>query len=94
LKYGDAARVHLSEDETDCIVTIEDDGPGIPAEDREIVFRPFFRRETSRSRETGGAGLGLTIARTVLRALGGEVTLKEGTSGRLKVEVIIPKGHR
>ncbi len=94
LKYGDAARVRLLEDETGCTVTIEDDGPGIPEEDREVVFRPFFRRETSRSRETGGAGLGLTIARTVLRALGGEVTLTEGASGGLKVEVTIPKGHR
>ncbi len=94
LKYGDAARVRLSEDATGCTVTIEDNGPGIPAEDREVVFSPFFRRETSRSRETGGAGLGLTIARTVLRALGGEVTLKEGASGGLKVEVTVPNGDR
>ena len=94
LKYGDAARVHLSEAAAAFIVTIDDDGPGIPAEDREVVFNPFYRRETSRSRETGGAGLGLTIARTVVRALGGEVALKEGRSGGLKVEVTIPKGRR
>ena len=57
-------------------VTIEDEGPGIPEAERERVFDPFYRIEGSRSRETGGTGLGLTIARTVIRAHGGEITLR------------------
>jgi two-component system, OmpR family, sensor kinase len=90
LKYGATARVRLSESPTHFTVEIEDDGPGIPEEEREAVFDPFYRREASRSRDTGGAGLGLTIARTVVRAIGGNVTLGEAESGGLRVEVTVP----
>ena len=54
---------------------IEDDGPGIPEEEFERVFVPFFRLEGSRSRTTGGVGLGLSIARTIVRGHGGDIEL-------------------
>lgn len=91
LKYGKTARVQLTEGPRMYTVVVEDDGPGIPIEEREIVFNPFYRREASRSRETGGAGLGLTIARTVVRALGGDVTLGGAPLAGLRVEVTLPR---
>ena len=76
VKYGNAARVTLIPPANGAItLTIEDEGPGIPPADLEKVFEPFRRLETSRNRETGGTGLGLPIARNILRAMGGDVTL-------------------
>ncbi len=71
-------------------ITVEDDGPGIPASERERVFRAFHRLDESRNRDTGGSGLGLTIARDVVRSLGGEIHLGESTHGGLKVKVRLP----
>jgi hypothetical protein len=71
-------------------VTIEDDGPGIPVEEIDRVFEPFHRLEESRNRETGGVGLGLPIARNMLRAHGGDVVLKNRPEGGLKAIVTLP----
>ena len=71
-------------------VTIEDDGPGIPATEIDRVFEPFHRLEQSRNRETGGVGLGLPIARNMLRAHGGDVVLKNRSEGGLKAIVTLP----
>lgn len=71
-------------------VTIDDDGPGIPAHQREEVFRPFFRLEPSRNRATGGIGLGLTIARDVVRGHGGDIVLDRSPQGGLRVRVRLP----
>lgn len=71
-------------------VIIDDDGPGIPPEHREDVFRPFFQIEGSRSAATGGVGLGLTIARDVARSHGGEITLDDSPMGGLRVRVRLP----
>lgn len=90
LKYGGAARVQLDRKPEALSITIDDDGPGIPISEREKVFSPFYRREESRNRETGGAGLGLTIARTVIRGLGGDVTLDDAPRRGLRVEVALP----
>jgi signal transduction histidine kinase len=69
---------------------VDDDGPGI-AEDRlEEVFQAFLRLEASRNRETGGTGLGLTIARNILRAHGGDVVLENRPSGGLRAVVSLP----
>ena len=72
-------------------MTIEDDGPGIAEGERERVFDPFYRIEASRSRETGGTGLGLTVARTMVRAHGGDIRLDTAASGGLRVVVTLPK---
>src|SRR5690606_7463085 len=71
-------------------VTIDDDGPGIPPERHEDVFKPFFRLEQSRNPATGGAGLGLTIARDVARSHGGDVTLDTAPGGGLRARVWLP----
>ena len=75
-----------------CVVRIADDGPGIPASDRERVFEPFVRLEESRNTETGGIGLGLAIARTIIRAHGGDITLADAAGGGLQVNVSLPLG--
>jgi two-component system osmolarity sensor histidine kinase EnvZ len=71
-------------------VFIDDDGPGIPAAERENVFRPFFRLDASRNPLTGGVGLGLTIARDVARGHGGNLTLEESPQGGLRVHLHLP----
>ncbi|MDJ0685244.1 MAG: ATP-binding protein [Alphaproteobacteria bacterium] len=76
VRYGGGARVSLDRDDAAILIKIEDDGPGLPDEDLERLFEPFVRVEGSRSRETGGVGLGLAIARSILRAHGGDVTLE------------------
>jgi signal transduction histidine kinase len=91
IKYGSRARVALAARPHELIVTIDDDGPGIPESERERVFDPFYRLEGSRNRETGGTGLGLTIARTTVRAHGGDITLTNRPAGGLHVVVALPK---
>ncbi len=71
-------------------VTIDDDGPGIPVDQREEVFKPFFRLEASRNPATGGVGLGLTIARDVVRSHGGDIFLDDSPRGGLRVRVRLP----
>jgi hypothetical protein len=89
--YGGAARVRLTPP-ADGVATIEveDDGPGIPPGELERVFEPFHRGEPSRSRETGGVGLGLPIARNILRAHGGDVVLTNRPIGGVKATVTLP----
>lgn len=92
-RYGGKAKVR-AERRSDAIhVTIEDDGPGIPEEAMEKVFTPFFRLERSRNRKTGGMGLGMTVARTVIRAHGGDIRLNNRPEGGLTVVVTLPQGR-
>jgi signal transduction histidine kinase len=91
LKYGDSARVRLVHKQPPNIfIDIEDSGPGIPAADAELVFEPFRRLETSRNRETGGSGLGLSIARNIIRAHGGDIFLQNLPEGGLRARVTLP----
>ena len=90
VRYGGAARVGLSRDDAGAVVTVEDDGPGIPASRIAAVFEPFVRGEDSRSAQTGGAGLGLSIARSIIGAHGGAVTLENRASGGLRATVRLP----
>ena len=71
-------------------VTIDDDGPGIPAESREDVFKPFFRLDEARNQDAGGTGLGLSIARDIARSHGGEITLDASPLGGLRAVVKLP----
>ena len=71
-------------------IKIDDDGPGIPADQREAVFKPFFRLDPARNLETAGAGLGLTIARDVMRRHGGDIVLNESKRGGLNVTLRLP----
>ncbi len=71
-------------------VTVDDDGPGIPAAQRDSVFRPFYRLDAARNPNTGGLGLGLTIARDLARGQGGDVTLEDSPQGGLRVRLHLP----
>jgi Signal transduction histidine kinase len=90
VKFGDRARARVYSDEANAYVEIEDDGPGIPPDELERVFDPFYRREPSRSRQTGGAGLGLAVVRSVARGHGGDVMLINRPQGGLTARVHLP----
>lgn len=90
VKYGGAARVKAFAQDGRAVVTVEDDGPGLPDDELETVFEPFHRAERSRSRETGGAGLGLTVARQAARAHGGDVALLNRSEGGLLARLHLP----
>jgi signal transduction histidine kinase len=89
VKYGTRAEVRLEDDGRELRITVADDGPGIPEAEFERVFEPFYRIEGSRSRETGGVGLGLSVARDIVRAHGGELTLRNRPGGGLEVAVTL-----
>jgi len=72
-------------------ILVDDDGPGIPAEKHEAVFRPFFRLDAARSPQSDSVGLGLTIARDVALSHGGDISLEESPQGGLRVRVHLPK---
>ena len=91
VKYGERAHVTLSSTAGEIVITIADSGPGIPDDEFENVFRPFYRIEHSRSRDTGGTGLGLSVARAVFRAHGGDVTLANRPEGGLRATVTLPQ---
>jgi hypothetical protein len=98
LAYGGAARLTLQTPEAHGAppgrtvrLVVADDGPGIPPAELEAVFQPFRRLEASRNRETGGTGLGLPIARNILRAHGGDVVLRNRPGGvGLEAVVTLP----
>jgi len=88
--YGGSARLRLYQSPAAIAIEVEDDGPGIPEDQLELVFRPYVRLESSRSRETGGVGLGLTIARTVFRSEGGDVKLANLNQKGLRATATLP----
>ena len=90
VRYGEHARVFLGQHAQDIRIQVEDDGPGIPVDRIEEMFEPFTRLEGSRSDETGGTGLGLAMARSTVRAHGGEVRLFNRTERGLTAEISIP----
>jgi two-component system, OmpR family, sensor kinase len=90
VKYGTQARITTQASSAGATVHIDDDGPGIPADKLDTVLEPFVRLETSRSRETGGVGLGLTIAKASIEADGGHLTLENRPDGGLRVTVTLP----
>lgn len=90
LRYGRRARVRIESAAREVRIVVEDEGPGIPPEMLERVFEPFVRVEASRSRETGGIGLGLAIARTIARSHGGDVRLANRPEGGLRAELVLP----
>ena len=91
VKYGGSARERLHPPAGGMVrIEIEDEGEGIPAGEMDRVFEPFHRAEPSRNRETGGVGLGLPIARNILRAAGGDVTLSNRVEGGARATVTLP----
>ena len=90
IKYGKQPELELCRSQQSITVFVRDQGPGIPHEASEQVFEPFFRLERSRNRATGGAGLGLTSARAVIRNHGGDISLCNRPAGGLEVCVTLP----
>ncbi len=92
LAYGRRADITLRDEGGVLDIAISDDGPGIPEGDIERVFEPFYRVEGSRNRNTGGSGLGLSIARNIAQAHGGSVRLRNLGRGGLEATLRIPRG--
>lgn len=91
VKYGGSARAAIRSAPDHVAITIDDDGPGIPEQELTRVFQPFYRVEGSRSRETGGIGLGLAIALSVVEGQGGALTLSNRPEGGLRACIRLPK---
>ena len=89
-RYGKTIAVKLENDEKHLELSIEDDGPGIPIDKRDDVFKAFYRVEGSRNKETGGVGLGLSIAKDVVVSHGGTIQLLDSELGGLRVLINIP----
>ena len=71
-------------------IEVEDDGPGIPEDERELVFKPFYRIDHARNQDSGSTGLGLAIARDIARIHGGDITLGQSALGGLKAVLRVP----
>jgi two-component system osmolarity sensor histidine kinase EnvZ len=89
-RHGDHVRVDARINGRFLVVTVDDDGPGIPATMREEVFKPFFRLDEARNLDASGTGLGLAIARDIARGHGGDVALSESPMGGLRATVRVP----
>jgi signal transduction histidine kinase len=91
VKYGQSAMVEVDDSDARLQIVVRDRGPGIPPADLERVFEPFYRLEGSRSRDTGGTGLGLTIARSIAQAHGGQLVLENLAEGGLAARLTLPR---
>jgi Signal transduction histidine kinase len=89
-RHGDTIAINAVRDLRWLIVTVDDDGPGVPEEMREEVFKPFVRLDEARNVDDGGTGLGLAIARDIARSHGGDVTLMDSPLGGLRAMVRVP----
>ena len=90
LAYGHAAHVRAALKDGAVVVSIDDEGPGIPADQRQTVLEPFHRMEKSRNRATGGAGLGLAVVRNLVEAHGGTIEIGASPGGGTRVSVTLP----
>jgi signal transduction histidine kinase len=91
IRYGGRAMIEAEDTAKQVVVRVVDDGPGIPEQELERAFEPFYRGERSRNRETGGTGLGLGIARNIARAHGGDLVLRNRPGGGLEAILSLPR---
>jgi signal transduction histidine kinase len=94
LRYGGKAEAALIDRGEQLLITIDDQGPGIPDVDIDRMFKPFVRLDDSRNDETGGIGLGLAIARSIIRGHGGDIQLANRDEGGLRATITLPKSSR
>jgi two-component system, OmpR family, osmolarity sensor histidine kinase EnvZ len=90
LKYGREADVRVVAGASAVEIMVDDDGPGVPADERERIFEPFLRLDPSRNRERGGAGLGLAIARQLIQRYGGAIAVEDRPGGGARFRVSLP----
>ena len=90
LRYGGSATLGVRRSGESATITIDDSGPGIAEAQMERVFEPFVRLEASRSKDTGGVGMGLAIARSIVKAHGGDIRLLNRSEGGLRAEINLP----
>ena len=89
-KYAETVKVEFEYNSEHAIITIDDNGPGIKPEHRDDVFKAFFRLDPSRNTDTGGTGLGLTIAKDIIQSHGGDLLLSEASLGGLRATITLP----
>ncbi|PWT70213.1 MAG: two-component sensor histidine kinase [Proteobacteria bacterium] len=94
LRYGRDAEIAIEDSSQTLVVYVRDRGPGIPEDQLERVFEPFYRLESSRNLATGGTGLGLSIVRNIAQSMGGEVMLRNREGGGLEAKLVLPRSHR
>jgi two-component system osmolarity sensor histidine kinase EnvZ len=89
-RFGDTITITGHRDHRYMTITVDDDGPGIPPDRRDDVFKPFLRLDDARNQDVAGSGLGLAIARDIARSHGGDVMLGDSPLGGLRASVRIP----
>jgi len=89
-RYASEINVEINADEENCFILISDNGPGIPQKNYEDVFKPFFTLDPSRNKLKGESGLGMTIARDIIRSHGGEIKLSDSELGGLRIIINLP----
>ncbi len=90
IKYGDKVEVELKKNNNNLFIKIEDDGPGIPEEEFENVFKPFYKIDKSRAESKSSVGLGLSIASDIIRSHGGNIKLEKSSLNGLAVKIFLP----
>jgi signal transduction histidine kinase len=93
VKYGHSAQVSLTTGGTDIVLVVEDEGTGMHEELIDVATEPFVRAEASRSRDTGGSGLGLAVVKSLVEAHGGTIILENRSSQGLRVTITLPRYH-
>jgi two-component system osmolarity sensor histidine kinase EnvZ len=90
-RFGDRIIIRVAPEGRWVRIEVDDDGPGIPEEERENVFRPFYRLDHARNQDEGNSGLGLVIARDIAKSHGGEIALGESSMGGLRAIISLPQ---
>ena len=90
MKYGKKVNIDLSKKNTNIFIKIEDDGPGIPQNEYENVFKPFYKIDKGRTESKSSVGLGLSIASDIIRSHGGNIKLEKSTLGGLGLKIFLP----
>jgi len=93
VRYGETAELSVLQEDGMAVLRVDDHGPGIAPEQIADMLEPFTRGEASRNRATGGAGLGLTLARAIAEAHGGELVLTNRLEGGLRAQIRLPLSH-
>ena len=90
LKYAEKLNLHLSKKNNNIIITIDDDGPGIPKKEYKNVFKPFYKIDKSRGNSKSSVGLGMSISSDIIRSHGGNIILEKSPLNGLRIKIFLP----